>query len=469
MKKSLISLAVVALLSGCSLAPVYVRPAMPVAPHWPDGDAAPRPVALAAKPEPYALGWREFIVNEDLRKLIDVALANNRDLRISSLNIDRARAQYGLERADRIPHIDANLGQAASRVPSRLSATGDGYVARQYGAGLAITAFELDFFGRVSSLSESALQSYLGTVEARRAQQIALVAEVTNAWLTLAADQQRLQLSEAALISQQSTLALSQRRMQLGSASSLDVYEVQSSVEAARNDVAVYQAQVAADRNALALLVGRSVPPELLPQASLGTVARLAELEEGIPSSVLQRRPDVLEAERALQAANANIGAARAAFFPSISLTASAGSASSDLSGLFKTGSRTWTFSPQVNLPIFSGGANQANLEIAEVTRDISVAQYEKAVQSAFREVADALAQRGTLTERLASQTALVAASEKSYRIHEERYRQGAESYLSALVSQRAMYAAQQGLITARLDRISNQVALYKTLGGGWQ
>ncbi|HJV03092.1 MAG TPA: efflux transporter outer membrane subunit, partial [Burkholderiaceae bacterium] len=245
--------------------------------------------------------------------------------------------------------------------------------------------------------------------------------------------------------------------------------EAQSSVEAARNEMAVYTAQVAQDRNALTLLVGGAVPDALLPQGELAAVTQTANLPEGLPSNVLLRRPDVLQAERTLRAANANIGAARAAFFPSISLTATAGSASGDLAGLFKGGSSAWTFLPQIRLPIFDGGANRANLDIAKVDRDIAVAKYDKAIQSAFREVADALAQRGTLDERLASQQALAEASDKSFRIHEARYEKGAESYLNALVSQRALYAARQSLITARLVKASNAVTLYKVLGGGWQ
>jgi multidrug efflux system outer membrane protein len=354
-------------------------------------------------------------------------------------------------------------------VPDNSAPNGDGYVNRQYSAGLGIPAFELDFFGKVKSASDAALAQFQGTEEARRAQQIALVAEVANAWLTLAADQERLRLAQDTLKSQQISYELSKRRLAAGATSGLDMYEAQTSVEAARNDMAVYTAQVAADRNALDLLAGTSVPAELLPQGQLQPVTQLADLPEGVPSSVLQRRPDVLSAERTLQAANADIGVARAAFFPSISLTATAGSASGALSGLFKAGSGAWSFIPQLTLPIFAGGANQANLDIAKANRDIAVAQYEKAIQSAFREVADALAQRGTVDERVASQAALVDASGKSYRIHEARYQKGAESYLNALVSQRSLYAAQQGLISARLAKASNQVTLYKVLGGGWQ
>ncbi|QBE62172.1 efflux transporter outer membrane subunit [Pseudoduganella lutea] len=469
MNKTLLTLAAVAVLSGCSLAPVYERPAAPVAQAWPKGDAyqpAKRPGEANAA---HDIAWRDFIADEQLEKLVELALANNRDLRVSILNIEAARAQYGIRRADRVPGLNASVGQTAQRVADNQSATGDGYITRQYSAGLGIPAFELDFFGRVKNLSEAALQQYLGTEEARRSQQISLVAEVANAWLTLAADQERLRLAQDTLKSQQTTLELSQRRFEAGATSGLDMYEAQTSVETARSDVAVYTAQVAADRNALALLAGAPVPAELLPRDTLQPVTQLADLPEGVPSEVLARRPDVMNAERTLQAQNANIGVARAAFFPSISLTASAGAASGDLSNLFKAGAGTWSFIPQLALPIFSGGRNQANLDLATTNRDIAVAQYEKAIQSAFREVSDALAQRGTLDERVASQAALVEASGKSYRIHEQRYRKGAESYLNALVSQRNLYAAQQTYISARLAKASNQVTLYKVLGGGWQ
>ncbi|WP_374580757.1 efflux transporter outer membrane subunit [Pseudoduganella sp.] len=468
MNKSIITLSLAALLAGCSLAPVYQRPAAPVAAAWPQGEAykPARSTEVRAAPD---IAWREFIGNEQLAQLVQMALENNRDLRISILNIEKARAQYGVARAEQLPHLNAGIGQNAQRVPARLSGSGEAAISRQYNAGLSLPAFELDFFGRVKSLSESALQHYLATAEARRAQQISLVAEVANAWLSLAAGQERMRLAEDTLKSQQITYELAKRRFEAGATSGLDMYEAQTSAEAARNDVAVFRAQVAADENALALLVGASVPRELMPQGSLESVTRLADLPPGLPAEVLLRRPDVLEAERQLQAANADIGVARAAFFPSISLTASAGGMAKDLSGLFKAGSGTWSFAPQLNLPIFAGGANQANLDMARAGRDIAIARYEKAIQSAFREVADALALHGTLDERLAAQASLSAAAEKSFRIHEARYQKGSESYLNALVSQRELYAAQQNLISARLAKASNQVTLYRVLGGGWQ
>ena len=464
LKLSAVGAALLAL-SACSMAPVYQRPAAPVAQQWP---VAAGSAASPATPASAVL-WRDYFSDDRLRQVIALALNNNRDLRISVLNIDKARAQHGISEAALLPSVSAQVGQNATRSPS---VGGTGSINRQYSGGLALPAYELDLFGKLRNLSDASLQQYLGTEEARRTQQISLVAEVANAWLVLQADQQRLQLARDTLASQQATYQLSQQRFAKGVSSGLDLAETQTSVEAARDEVASYTAQVAQDSNALVLLVGAQVPEALLPQGALdapGAVTRLAELPAGLPSSVLLERPDVQEAERSLRAANANIGVARPAFFPSVSLTASGGSASGSLSGLFKAGSGTWSFLPQVTLPLFDGGVNRANLRIAQADRDIAVARYEKSIQSAFREVADALAVRSTVDQRLTAQQALVDAAGTSFRIHDARYRQGAESYLNALVSQRALYAAQQSLITARLAKSSNAVTLYKVLGGGWQ
>ncbi|MYN25449.1 efflux transporter outer membrane subunit [Duganella levis] len=470
MKKSLFTMAALAMLAGCSLAPVYERPAQPVAPAFPNGDAYKGVPQAAADAKPVSqILWREYFADAKLRKVIELALVNNRDLRVSVLNIEKAKAQYNIDTAALLPKLSANVSQSASRTPSNMTGTGQSVINRQYNGGLVMSSYELDFFGKVRNQSEAGLQSYLGTEEARRTQQITLVSEVANAYLTLIADQQRLKLSLETVKSQQTSYDLSKKRFASGVVAGTDMYDAQTSVETARNDAAVYTAQVALDQNALALLVGSAVPDELLPTGELEEVTQLAAIPAGLPSDLLQSRPDVQEAERSLRAANANIGVARAAFFPSISLTASGGSASSTLSGLFKAGSSTWSFAPQINLPIFDGGVNRANLNIAKADRDISVAQYEKSVQTAFREVADALATRGTLDQRLSSSQALVEASQKSYTINEARYRQGADTYLNALVSQRALYTAQQALITTRLAKNSNAVTLYKVLGGGWQ
>jgi multidrug efflux system outer membrane protein len=405
--------------------------------------------------------------------VIELALANNRDLRISALNIERARAQYGIERAALLPSIAVTGTQNAARTPGNLvqsgQSGGSAVTARQYDVSLGAAAYELDFFGRVRNLSASALELYLATEEARSAQQISLVAEVASLYLTLVADQERLLLAQETLKSQQVSLDLSERRFKAGATSGLDRYDARTAVETARSDVALFTSAVALDKNALNLVVGANVAPNLQPSPPLVPVTALLDVPAGLPSDLLQRRPDVLQAERTLRAANANIGAARAAFFPRISLTASAGTASPTLSGLFDGGSSAWSFMPQIKLPIFDGGVNRANLAISKVERDIAVANYEKAIQSAFRDVSDALAQRGTLSQRLAAQEALVEASTSSYKIYDARYRNGIDSYLSALISQRALYSAQQSLISVRLLNATSLVTLYKALGGGWQ
>ncbi|RSZ56400.1 AdeC/AdeK/OprM family multidrug efflux complex outer membrane factor [Massilia atriviolacea] len=456
-----------AVLGGCTMMPKYQQPVSPVAAAWPTGTAYP---AQDAQGMPAAaIAWRDYFADERLKQLIALALANNRDLRVAALNIDKARAQYRIERAALLPPVAAGASQNAQRTADNLSVGGQGGVSRQYGVNLGVAAWEVDLFGRVRSLSEAALQTYLGTEEARASVQIALVAEVANAYLTLMADQERLALARQTLASQQRSLELSDSRVKAGAAPGLDLYQARTTVEAARADAAAYTAQVAQDQNALTLLAGAAVPPELLPPAGLAGVTALLDVAAGLPSDLLYRRPDVLAAERTLQASNANIGAARAAFFPRITLTGQAGTASSSLSGLFESGSGAWSFAPSVSLPIFDGGANRANLEVARVNREIGVAQYDKTIQAAFRDVADALAQRGTVDERLSAQQQLVDASDKSYRIYEARYRNGADTFQNALIAQRALYAAQQGLISVRLAEQSSRVSLYKALGGGWQ
>lgn len=488
MRRTLIVSALAALFaSGCAqLVPDYATPAAPIPQQWPasppsaaaQADVA-APVAASARaevaaevaapgaPAAAAIGWESFFSDAKLRQLIALALANNRDLRVTGLNIEKARAQYQIQRADLFPSIDASLSGSNQRTPASLSATGRVAVTHQYSAGLGFAAYELDFFGRISSLKEQALYQFLASEEARRSAQISLVAEVANAYLTLAADGERAQLAEDTLRSQNESYLLSQRRFELGAASELDLRQAQSSVESARADLARYAAQLALDRNALALLVGSDFAPELLPGGSLTSVAELAPIPAGLPSTLLQQRPDVLQAERLLQAANASIGAARAAFFPSITLTASGGNSSNQLSELFAAGSGSWSFVPKINLPIFAAGRLNANLDVARVDQQIALAQYEKTIQTAFREVADALVQRAPLKERLAAQQALVEASSASHRLSRARFASGVDSYLVVLDSQRAQYAAQQNLISVRLSALANQVTLYKVLGGG--
>ncbi|MFG6413558.1 efflux transporter outer membrane subunit [Roseateles sp. DC23W] len=453
---SLTLLAASLTLAGCaSMAPTYERPVAPVAQQW------PVPQVTTADAKVADIGWREFFTDPKLQTLIEQALANNRDLRVAVLNVERAQAQYGVQQADRLPTIAAGAGQTATRAPG-------GTITRQYTATLGISAYELDLFGRVKSLNDAALQQYLATDDARRSAQISLIAQVAGGYLTLAADQERLRLAEQTLLARQDGLRLTQRLQGAGVASTLDLRQAQIAAEQANSDLASLTAQVAQDRHALELLVGQPLTAAQWPATGTDApVTQLAELSAGLPSDVLLARPDVQQAERTLQGANANIGAARAAFFPRISLTASAGTASNELDGLFRSGTGIWSFMPQVSLPIFDAGRNSANLKIAKVDRDIAVAQYEKAIQSAFRDVADALAARATLGQQVASQQRLVGQTQDALRLAEARFRQGLDDRLATLDAQRTLYAAEQGLINARLAQQVNRVTLYKTLGGG--
>ena len=449
-------------LGACTLAPPTVRPALPVATTWPVASANTGSATAAD------LGWREVFVDPRLQGVIDLSLANNRDLRVAVLNIEKARAQYRVQRAALVPGVDASGSATRSQTTQAAAAAQNGdRTTTTYVAGVGVTAWEIDVFGRVRSLKDAALQSYLATRETSRSVQISLIAETANAWLSLAADQDLLALAQETLDTRQESMTLVQRRFDAGAISQLEVREAQTLVEAARTDVATYVAQVEQDKNALRLVVGAEVSADLLPAGGLVTAQILPDLAPGIPSDVLTRRPDVLAAEHQLAGANANIGAARAAFFPTISLTASTGVASGDLSSLFDSGNGTWSFAPRVSLPIFAGGANVAGLDSAKASRDIAVATYEKTVQTAFREVADGLAVQSTIQDRVGSQERLVAAANDTVRLSRARYGAGIDSSLSLLDAQRTLYTSQKGLIGARLARATNLATLYKSLGGG--
>ncbi|MBB3855580.1 multidrug efflux system outer membrane protein [Xanthomonas arboricola] len=476
-RMTLTAIAVASVLSGCTLMPRYARPDAPVPERFAGTELSTASTTIDTASPAQAIdianiGWRQVFTDPALQQVIALALENNRDLRVAALNIEVARAQYRVERAALLPAVQGTGTANNARTPSELAIPGQPQVFRTYSANIGVSAYELDLFGRVRSLKEQALQQFLSTAEARRSTHISLVAEVATAYLTLAADQQLLQLAQSTLSSQGDSYRLQQRSFELGVASQLSLRQAQTTVETARVDVERYTAQVAQDRNALVLLVGTQVPAELLPQALPdGTSVDgnvLASVPAGLPSQLLQRRPDILEAERNLRAANANIGAARAAFFPSISLTASTGSSSSSLSNLFDSGTRAWSFVPTLTLPIFNAGRNRANLDMAKANRDVEVAQYEKAIQSAFREVSDALAQRETLGRQLQAQQALVDATADSYRLSQARFERGVDSYLQALDAQRALYSAQQNLITTQLSRFTNLATFYKAMGGGW-
>ncbi len=471
------------LVSGCSFMPEFMRPNAPVADNWPT--ATQGQASQAADAQVSDIGWREFFIDEKLRKVIELALKNNRDLRVAALNIERARAQYQISSSNLFPTVNAsgnatiqkrgenssgndNLSNITNNGVIQQSNDSGGEVSRNYRAGVSFSNYEIDFFGRIRSLKEQSLRLYLATEEARRSAHIALIAEVANAWLTLQADKERLKLAQETLQSQQSSYDLNKARFDVGIANGLELQQSQITVDTAKVDVARFASQIQQDENALVLLLGASLPADLQPDSTLQAVTTLADLPAGIPSEVLQKRPDVLQAEYNLQAANANIGAARAAFFPTIALTASIGSASSELNNLFSAGTGFWNFVPQIVVPIFNAGRNKANLKSAKIDREITLNQYEKAIQVAFREVADSLAIRQTLTQQFNAQSSLVGASSESYRLSEARYKSGIDSYLTVLDSQRTLYSAQQNLIAIRLIAFSNQVTLYKVLGGGW-
>lgn len=462
--KTLVVAVTIATTSACSLMPEYLRPQAPVPETFPNTDAK----AASSATQLSDIPWQDYFADAQLREVIGLALNNNRDLRVAALNIEKARALYRVQRADLFPRVGITGTETAQRLPGDLTASGNATTTHQYSATIGFSAYELDFFGRIRSLNAQALEQYLATEEAKRSAQISLVAEVANAWLTLAADKERLALARSTLETRQKSYELIRRTFEVGVGSALDVRQAETLMEGSRADVARYTAQEAKDANALALITGTPVSANLLPAKLSDAVSAITEVPAGVPSEVLTRRPDVLQAERILRAANANIGAARAAFFPSITLTTGAGIASDSLGGLFSGGGGTWSFIPQIKLPIFEAGRLTANLEATKVQREINVAQYEKSIQTAFREVSDAFAEKSTLTERLDARHKLVEATKASFTLSEARYKGGIDSYLGLLDSQRALYLAELELIDIRLIESANRVALYKVLGGGW-
>ena len=445
-------------LAGCTMIPRYERPAAPVPATYP----ADTPPAAAATSLPAAeIEWQRFFADARLKRLIELALANNRDLRVAVLNIEQARALYDVRRADQLPSI--GIGGTASR-----QATGTGSIGNVYTVGVAVTGYELDLFGRVRALSEVALDQYFATAEARKAVQISLVATVATTYLALLADDEQLAVTRQTLATREDSTRLTKLRFDNGASSELDYRQSESLLEGARAALAQALRQRALDENALQLLVGQALPGDLPAPLPLDDGQLTTDLPAGLPSELLERRPDIRAAEQQLLAANANIGVARAAFFPRISLTANFGTASTELSGLFKSGSFAFTGTGQLLQPLFDAGRNRANLEVAKVSRDIAVAQYEKAIQTAFREVADALAGRATLGEQVRALAAQTNALAISYRLADLRYRAGAASYLDALDAQRQLFISQQALVQSRALQLQNGVALYRVLGGGW-
>ena len=474
MKTKLISIGGALLaLTGCTLAPHYERPAAPVAGEWPETAISRHPGedGLAAQTTPAAapdIGWEEFFGDARLKALIRLALANNRDLRVVVLNVEQVRAQYRIAQLAFIPTLDANGSLVRSRASGDLTRSGQPETTSTYSLSADVSSYELDLFGRVQSLRDEALEIFLATEEARRGAHLALVAEVARQYLTQRAIAEELQLAEDTLKAVDSSFRIAQHRYKAGAASRLDLATAETQVQLARADVSTFRQQLAQADNSLAFLIGQSLPADLPPPSSLNAQGLLADVSPGLPSDLLQRRPDILQAEHELKAANAQIGAARAAFFPAIKLTAGIGTASDELSRLFESGTGTWSFVPRITLPIFAAGQNRAALDVAQIQKRIEIARYERAIQNGFREVADALLVRARIGEQIEAYDALARAQQERFKLTETRYHQGVDSYLAVLIAQQDLYAAQQNQIRVRLSNYTNLIALYRALGGGW-
>ena len=493
MKGLTVTALAVAILSACTLAPHYQRPGSPVPDHWP-ADATIQSTTTSVAPgasnataasvtSADEIGWRDFFADPRLQQLIEIALDNNRNLRIAVLNVAASEAQFRIQRGALFPAISANGSGLVEKLPgsgatpygSFGSAGGStptgigGSTLRYYNAGIGFTNYELDLFGRQRSLTTEAFEQYLAEGETRRSTQISLVSEVATDYFAVLADQALVKLTEETLRSDSESYKLTKAMYDHDTTTFLSLRQSESVVDGTRANLAQYQRQLAQDTHALTLVLGQEIPADLPSGKSIDDEGLLGELPEGLPSNLLTHRPDIMAAEHDLRAANANIGAARAAFLPSIQLTASGGTASNRLGDLFSKGTGTWSFTPNITLPIFTGGRNRANLDLAHIEKNIEVARYEQAIQTAFREVSDALNARGTYRDQRWSQAALVAADTDVYSLAEVRFRSGLDSYLTTLDAQRSLYAAQQQLVVIRQAELANQVTLYKVLGGGWK
>ncbi len=474
-KLSVLAVAAALVATGCTMAPKYVRPDAPVTAGFPQGGVyETQPGSSAGAPNGRSangaaatdIGWREFFTDPRLQQLVAIALKNNRDLRVSVLNVEAARAQYQITRADLFPAINGVATDSRTRVPRALQTSPENPYS-VYNVGVS-ASWEIDFWGRIRSLKDQALAQYLATAEARKAAEITLVSQVAVQYLTMLSDDDLLKVTRDTLKTAQDSYNITKAQFDTGTGTELDLRQAQTVVETAQANLQAQMRARAQDENALVLLIGEPLPADLPQGLPLGSQNLLTDIPAGLPSDLLARRPDIMEAEQQLLAANANIGAARAAFFPKISLTAAFGTESLSLGGLFKAGTAAWSFVPQVTLPIFEGGANVANLDLANVEKRIEIANYEKAIQVAFREVADGLAARGTYDQQIAALERNTFANQRRLDLSDLRYKNGVDSYLSVLTAQTDLYSAQQSLITARLARLSNLVNLYTALGGGW-
>jgi multidrug efflux system outer membrane protein len=454
---------VVIVLAGCSLQPVYERPPAPVAPGYPTGPAYKE--ASGSSLPVLQIGWRDFLKDARLQRIVELALANNRDLRVAALNIAQYQAQYRITRSAVLPQVSADASSSASRGPALNSPRN--ITTHEYSAGLS-ASWTLDFFGRLQSMNDQALQQYFATAQAGKATAILLVSQVADQYLTMLAADELLAVTQRTLEAAQKSYELAQVQFEAGTGTELSVRQAQTVVEQARATHAAQLRSRAQAENALVLLVGQPLPADLAPGLAFNSQAFLADIPEGLPSDLLERRPDIMQAEANLHAAYANIGAARAAFFPSITLTGSLGTESAALSRLFGAGAGAWSFIPALAQPIFEGGRLEASLDLARLQKESLVAQYEKAIQAAFREVADGLAARGTYDEQIASLERYVDAAQHYLELSELRFRTGVDSYLNVLTAQTNLYSAQQTLVSTRLARLTNLVDLYRILGGGW-
>lgn len=468
MRKSFLSIMIMsATITGCTLMPDYKRPNLPVNNAWPTGEA----YGKINQPANYVeLGWKQFFSDKELQTLIVTALTNNRDMRVAALNVAAYEAQYRIQKSELYPELDAGGTGSRQHLPRDLTGTNKSGVRSSWGVTLGVTSYEMDFFGRIRSLNEAALQQYLSTQEAQRNTQISLVASVANAWLTLQADRALLKLTEETLQNYESNYDLIKRSNDVGVASSLDLAQARTAVEGARVSEATYKRQVAQDINLLTLLLGKELPASVTKVVDNNfDLQYVKEIPAGLPSDLIQNRPDIMAAEHQLMAANANIGAARAAFFPSISLTSNVGTMSTNFSNLFSNHQGTWLFQPTINLPIFTAGRLKGNLDYAKIQKDVNIANYEKTIQTAFREVADGLAARETYKEQVVAQSNFVAANQTYYDLANQRYQAGIDNYISLLDAQRQLFSSQQDLINVRLAQLTSEVNLYKALGGGWE
>lgn len=452
-----------ALLGGCTLDPHYQRPAAPVPQAFPQGPGYPK---AAEAPPAASIAWKSVFADPDLQAVIDQALQQNRDVRVAVANIQSANAQVASQRSALFPNINANAGELYQQTPNTFLPGGGTLDERFYSASLGFSSWELDLFGRARSLTRAAQEQYLAAEDNRRAVQVSLIAQVATAWYNYGADRDLLAVAQQTLSTQEAQLFLVQAKFNGGVASELDVRQAETSVDQARSDVANFTTTLAQAKNALDLLVGAPVDAARLPR-SLQSAGAVKDVPAGLSSDVLLARPDVSQAEHQLKAANADIGAARAAFFPTIGLTGSVGQESTSLQHLFDAAARTWTFQPAASIPVFAGGRNVAGLKSAKAQRDAAVAQYEKAIQSAFRDVADALARQGTIDAQLSAQRALATSANQALTLTAARYERGTDPYLNVLIAQRTYYSAQQSLVSTLLTRLTNSVSLYRALGGG--